>query len=93
MKTCPYIRLSAAPALLLALLSPLRAQEISFAARSQIKALQDEKAARTPVQQKMDSQLLYGAVEKRGGRIAEGKTSVTADAQSRRHAGAGGHSW
>jgi subtilase family protein/proprotein convertase P-domain-containing protein len=40
--------------------------QLSSAAQSQIKALLDEKAARTPAQRKIDSQLLYAMKARRG---------------------------
>lgn len=45
----------------------------------QIQALQEEKATRTPAQQKMDSQLIYAAKESRGEAIAAGAPNVRAD--------------
>jgi hypothetical protein len=49
--------------------------------QQQIKALLDEKASRTPAQQKLDSQLLYAAKMRRGEPIAAGvrQLSVKAD--------------
>jgi hypothetical protein len=56
--------------------------------QQQIKALLDEKASRTPAQQKLDSQLLYAAKMRRGEPIAAGvrqlsvKTDIDADART-----------
>ncbi len=57
----------------------VNAQNVTEGARTQIQALAEEKAARTPVQQKIDSQILYAAKELRGEPIAGGKTTVSAD--------------
>src|SRR3954471_14630178 len=48
----------------------LAAEPISDSALAQIQSLQAEKAARTPAQQKMDSQLLYAVKQSRGEVIA-----------------------
>ncbi len=61
------------------LLIPAWAKAQTVSGRSQIQALAEEKAGRTPVQQKIDSQLLYAAKELRGEPIAGGKTTVAAD--------------
>ncbi len=51
-------------------------QSISAAALQQIQALEDEKASRTPAQQKIDSQLLYAMKMERAEPIASGVNSL-----------------
>ena len=64
-----YVRLC----IMLALLSPFAkvfSQKISAETLRQIQLLEDEKASRTPIQRKMDSQLLLALQENKGQRIA-----------------------
>ncbi len=53
--------------------------EIAPSALAQIQALLDEKASRTPAQQKMDSQLIYAAKMARGQAIAAGVSVIETD--------------
>ena len=53
--------------------SPIIRAQLAPSAVEQIAALQADKAARTPVQQKLDSQLIYAEKERRGVPIAGGK--------------------
>ena len=68
-----------------ALLARAQAQPLSQTASSQIQALLDDKAARTPAQQKIDSQLLYTrSIQSRTGvtrRVPSLRTSVHVDNQ------------
>src|SRR5436190_22206258 len=57
----------------------LLAQDISEGARRQIAALTLEKAARTPVQRKMDSQLVYAVKKARKEVIAAGVKALQVD--------------
>src|SRR5213593_691188 len=54
-------------------------QGISSIALEQIQALEDEKEARTPAQQKIDSQLLYAMKLRRAQPIASGVSSLQVD--------------
>ena len=67
------------------LLARAQAQPLSQAASSQIQALLDDKAARTPAQQKIDSQLLYTrSMQSRTGvtrRVPSLRTNVRVDSQ------------
>ena len=58
--------LLAASAALVGTAVTAHAQELSKAVTDQIASLEDEKASRTPAQQKMDSQLIYAARMSRG---------------------------
>lgn len=62
------------------LLTPLagQSQELATGAREQIKALLDEKEARTPAQRKLDSQLVYLTKQSRNQPIAKGLTNFRA---------------
>src|SRR5205809_562311 len=51
---------------------PQSVDDLSPQALGQIAALMDEKASRTPAQQKMDSQLVYAVKMARGEAIAQG---------------------
>ncbi len=67
------------PVLLLACATgvpPARGDTLSDSARLQIQALEAEKTARTPAQQKMDSQLVYALEMARTGMIAPGVTNL-----------------
>ncbi|MBI3881513.1 MAG: S8 family serine peptidase [Verrucomicrobia bacterium] len=69
---------------MLALALPLTAAESGRLADHtlrQIEALHQEKLARTPAQQKLDSQLIYGAKGARGELIAAGITNLQVDLQ------------
>lgn len=59
-------------------LPPDPAQSIAPAAQQQIKALLDEKAARTPAQRKIDSELLYTIKTARGEQLAIDTSSIRA---------------
>lgn len=61
------------------LLIPALVKAQTVSGRSQIQALAEEKAGRTAIQQKIDSQILYAAKELRGEPIAGGKTTVAAN--------------
>ena len=54
-------------------------QELNAQAREQIRILQEEKAARTPAQRKIDSQLVHALRKKRFGLVAPGLTSLKVD--------------
>jgi Subtilase family len=73
--------LLAAAMLLLVALAPLAARAVSPEAAAQIQALLAGKAARTPVQRKIGSQLLYAARMARGQPVAPGLTSLRAAVQ------------
>ena len=67
--------------------TPATAPKISDNAKRQIQALQVEKNARTPVQQKIDSQLLYEMKKRRGDKLMSAvpslKTGVDVDSSGR----------
>jgi hypothetical protein len=67
--------------------TPVASPKIGAEAMRQIRALEAEKASRTPAQRKIDSQLLYAIKMRRGQPIAEGVTTlevnVGADAAGR----------
>jgi hypothetical protein len=64
-----------------------RAQQLSRDAVEQVRALMEEKAARTPRQRKIGSQLLYAAKQRGGARIAAGvptlRVELVTDASQR----------
>src|SRR5437868_8483520 len=60
----------------------LAAETISDSALAQIQSLQAEKAARTPAQQKMDSQLVYAVKQNRNEIIAAGVSHLRVNAKA-----------
>ncbi|HKQ76534.1 MAG TPA: hypothetical protein VJ810_22760 [Blastocatellia bacterium] len=58
-----------------------RAPRISDSALRQIRSLLDEKASRSPAQQKLDSQLLYAVKMLRGQEVAAGLRTLEVNAQ------------
>jgi hypothetical protein len=61
---------------------PQEAEQISANVRQQISALMAEKAARTPAQRKMDSNLIYAAKMARGEQVAAGLDRLEVDVPS-----------